>query len=170
MSASPIPDLIRLRLLVAYLGEKKQADWWDCSFLDSTGRSYLERPFPRTAFHAALRSATAAASAVHDGAIGRNGAYHLFRLPVEREEMLDIKIASVSPDGLLPLIASREAALTALAGLASGTVPAATGPIQIGLEKQLGAAATVGGIAAHYLAALKADTKAYPYFAKEKHA
>lgn len=170
MSASPIPNLIRLRLLVAYLGEKKQMGWWDCSFLDSTGRSFLANPFPRTAFHAALRSATAAAVVIHDKAIGRNGAYHLFRLPVEGEEALDIKIASVAPETLLGLIASRETALDALSEMSSGTVPASTGPVQIGLEKQLSSAATVSTIAAHYLSAFKAGTKAYPYFAKEKHA
>ncbi len=170
MPASTIPDLIRLRLLVAYLGEKKQFGWWDCGFLDATGRDYLQRPFPRTAFHAALRSTTAAAVSVHDQAIGRVGAYHLFRLPVEHEEMVDIQISSAAPDALSPLIASRDAALAALESLAAGKVPAATGPVQIGLEKQISSAASVGSMAAHYLAAFKAETKAYPYFAKEKHA
>lgn len=170
MPASPVSDLIRLRLLVAFLGEKKQLGWWDCGFLDTTGRDYLQRPFPRTAFQAALRSTTAAAVVIHDQAIGRVGAYHLFRLPVEHEEMLDIKISSASPDALLPQISSRDTALAALAELASGTVSAATGPIQIGLEKQLSTVATLGTIASHYFAAFKAETKTYPYFAKEKHA
>lgn len=170
MPASPITELICLRLLVAYLGEKKQMGWWDCGFLDSTGRTFLANPFPRTAFHAALRSATAAAVVIHDGAIGRNGAYHLFRLPVESEEALDIKISSLAPETILGLIASREIALDALSAVSSGTVPASTGPVQVGLEKQLSNPGVVGTIATHYLAAFKAETKAYPYFAKEKHA
>lgn len=171
MSVTIAPPLIRLRLLVAFLGERKQLGWWDCGFLDNTGRSYLEHPFPRTAFHAALRSTTAAAAAIHDRAIGRNGAYHLFRLPVEREEALDIKLSEVAPGPLLPLIASREAALSALADISSVSVPAAAGPVQIGLEKQLGSASIAGSIAAHYHAAFTGgDKPSFPYFAKEKHA
>lgn len=50
---SKIALLIQLRLLVAYLGEKKQFAWWETSLLDATGRGFLERSFPRTAAHAA---------------------------------------------------------------------------------------------------------------------
>jgi hypothetical protein len=170
MSDSPISLLIRLRLLVAFLGEKKQFGWWDTSFLDATGRSFLERPFPRTALQAALRSSSAAAAAVHDNAIGRIGAFHLFRLPVEQEESLDIKISTIPPETLLPLITSRESALAALGEMESSRLIAASGPVQVGIEKQLGNPATGGSIAAHYLAAFKYGAKAFPYFAKDKHA
>jgi hypothetical protein len=54
--------------------------------------------------------------------------------------------------------------------MASGSLPASTGPLQIGLEKHLGNPATVGSIAAHYRTAFLAEKKTYPYFAKDKHA
>ena len=166
--SSLLDQIIHLRLLVAFLGEKKQHAWWDTSFLDATGRSFLGRPFPRTGMQAALRSATVAAVLVHDQAIGRIGAFHLFRLPVEREESVDIKISPWDGGALLPQIASRATAMAALAEISSGSVPASTGPVQVGLGRQLGNAAVIGTLAAHYHAAFAAGTKAYPYFAKDK--
>jgi hypothetical protein len=55
-SLQVIQKLIRLRLLVGYLGQGKQAGWWDCNFLDATGIRFLETTFPRTARAAGLRS------------------------------------------------------------------------------------------------------------------
>jgi hypothetical protein len=77
-SSAPIVKLIKLRLLVGFLGERRQANWWDCSFLDPTGRRFLETTFPRTAFCAAVRSTTEAARLLHDSRIGRVGVFYLF--------------------------------------------------------------------------------------------
>jgi hypothetical protein len=72
VKSTPIIDrIITLRLAVGYLGQRKQAGWWDCDFLDATGIRFLETTFPRTAWAAALRSTTEAACIVHDQALGR---------------------------------------------------------------------------------------------------
>lgn len=84
-----LQQLILLRLTVGYLGQGKQAGWWDCNFLDATGIRFLETTFPRTARAAALRSTTEAACSVHDKALGRIGSYHLFRLPPALEDLLE---------------------------------------------------------------------------------
>ena len=81
---SAFEQITLLRFLVAFLGEKKQSAWWDCSFLNSTGIRFLETPFPRTALSAAFFSAAEAARKVHDLKIGGVGVYHLFRFPAEQ--------------------------------------------------------------------------------------
>src|SRR4051812_19998072 len=91
--SAQLTQVLKLRLLVGFLGERKQFGWWDTTFLDSTGRRFLETVFPRTAFEAGLRCATEAARLVHDAQIGRVGAYHLFRFPVETEDAIDGEIA-----------------------------------------------------------------------------
>jgi hypothetical protein len=73
--------LLRLRIAVAYLGEKEQFAWWSTRFLGSTGRRFLEFIYPRSAFAAAVTSASEAAKTFHDFRIGKGRIYHLFRLP-----------------------------------------------------------------------------------------
>ena len=82
-----IEQFTQLRLVVGYLGGRKQSGWWNCDFLDATGLRFLETVFPRTARAAALRSTTEAACLVHDKALGRVGNYHLFRLPPSLEDL-----------------------------------------------------------------------------------
>jgi hypothetical protein len=164
---STIAPLIKLRLLVAYLGERRQFGWWDTSFLDATGRGFLERPFPRTAAHAALRSASEAACRAHDAAIGRVGVFHLFRLPIEQEESLDLRLAGVAGADLVSLLPSKAVALASLETLISKSIPPVSGPIQVGHEKQIGTPASLGHLSAAYHAAFKAGVQTIPYFAKE---
>lgn len=45
-----------IRLIVSFLGEKKQFNWWDSDFFTETGIRFLEINFPRTPYLAALRS------------------------------------------------------------------------------------------------------------------
>src|SRR5271166_2381792 len=113
-SPSPALSLLKLRLLVGFLGEKRQANWWDCGFLDATGRRFLETTFPRTTFCAAIRSNTEAARVIHDGRIGPIGVFHLFRLPVDHEYALEEHIADLVSEDALIWISSRDAALEEL--------------------------------------------------------
>src|SRR4051794_27684384 len=87
-----IQQLITLRLLIGFLGEKKQRAWWDCSFLNSVGVRFLSETFPRTARAAALRSTTEAAKLNHDAAIGKLGAFHLFRFPTDLEDRVEAEL------------------------------------------------------------------------------
>jgi len=158
--------LTKLRAIVAFLGEKKQFGWWETSFLDDTGRGYLERCFPRTAAHAAFRSTSEAACRMHDAAIGKVGVFHLFRLPVEKEQALDLRLAKVSYQEITSLISSKEYALSELAILAGNGGKSAPGPIQIGNEKEITDPPALRRIAGNYLAAFEAGFQSIPYFAK----
>jgi len=160
--------LIRLRAVVAFLGEKKQFGWWETSFLDETGRGFLERCFPRTATHAAFRSTSEAACRMHDAAIGKVGVFHLFRLPVEKEQSLDIRLGKASHQIITSVIESKENALKELEKIAGNSGKASSGPIQIGYEKEITNPAALRRIAENYLAAFKTGIQTIPYFIKKE--
>jgi hypothetical protein len=66
-----VKQVIALRLLVGYLGERKQSAWWNTEFLSSAGLRFLERDFPRTAVSAALHSVRVAAKCLYDDPLGQ---------------------------------------------------------------------------------------------------
>ena len=66
-----VTNMTSLRTLVGFLGEKSQCNWWDTSFLSSTGLQFLEINFPRSAFAAGVSSVTEAAKRLHDEFIGK---------------------------------------------------------------------------------------------------
>jgi hypothetical protein len=166
-SPTPIIQLIKLRLLVGFLGEKRQANWWDCSFLDATGRRFLETTFPRTAFCAALRSTAEAARLLHDSRIGRVGVFHLFRLPVDHEDALEAHIADWPSEDAPGWISSRDAALEELRRMGESHVSAPQGPVQVGIEKKILAPGSISDLAAHYHSAFAGNFQCFPYFAGE---
>lgn len=160
-STALLASLARLRSLVAFLGSKKNLAWWDCSFMDETGIKFLANSFPRTASAAALESTTEAAQRVHDGALGRIGCYHLFRLPVQIEDRLHDAEASDHP---LP---SRDEAMAELAGLAEASIDAPEGPVQVGVERKLLTETSIRELAAHYHSAFSKGLRCYPYFSAD---
>src|SRR5262245_611851 len=85
---SRIEQLALLRALIAFLGEKDQFAWWDCSFLCATGRKYLAITHPRSHIATGVMAACEAARRIHDNRIGKGRVYHLFRLPNATEQKL----------------------------------------------------------------------------------
>jgi hypothetical protein len=156
--------LIKLRLLVGFLGEKRQTNWWDCGFLDATGRRFLETTFPRTSFFAALHSTAEAARLLHDSRIGRVGVFHLFRLPVDNEDVLEAHIADVSSEDALSWILSRENALEELGRIDEAHVSAPQGPVQVGFADKIFAPSSISELAAHYYSAFRGNFQCFPYF------
>jgi hypothetical protein len=63
-------DISRLRVLVGYLGERQQANWWSSSFLDRTSEAFLMPIFGSAIANARVVGVTEAARRVHDDAIG----------------------------------------------------------------------------------------------------
>ena len=155
-----ISKLDRLRWLVALLGSKKNAAWWDCSFMDETGIKFLANPFPRSAATAALHATTEAAQRIHDAALGKIGCYHLFRLPLTIED----RLLDVAESGEL---LSQDAALAELASLADAAINAPEGPVQIGVQKRILTETSVQELAAHYHSAFSKGIRCFPYFSAE---
>jgi hypothetical protein len=161
---SLVEKMITLRLLVGFLGERRQANWWDCGFLDPTGRRFLETTFPRTALSAALRSTSEAARIVHDARIGRIGVFHLFRFPIDKEDRVEAHVVEQTGSGAPDYLESREAALVELARLAESRIAAPQGPVQVGVEKKILTPTSISELAAHYHSAFSAGIQCFPYF------
>ena len=155
--------IAELRVLIGYIGEKDQANWWGSEFYSSTATSFLTPIFNRSLFLARFQGANAAASKVHDEFIGIGRINHLFRLPIGLEQTAAEALNdSVFVDSLKIKISSRENALSHLAALAQSNSKAQSGPIAIGLmseeldEKLIYAASL-------YHAAFEAGIKTFPY-------
>jgi hypothetical protein len=153
--------LSRIRWLVAFLGSKKNFNWWDCSFLDETGLKFLAMTFPRSADSAAIEATLQAAQRIHDTAIGRIGSYHLFRLPTVTQQRL--AGASERNTGLV----TKDEALAELAAFGDPSVQAPEGPVQIGVERKIVTNESLKELASHYHSAFKQGIYCYPYFAAQ---
>ena len=158
-----IAELLRLRLIVAALGERLPKPWWRCQFLSVTGLRFMERVFPRRFTAAALESATVAARRDHDANIGARS-YHLFRLPPHLEDQL---IEALADDGLNAddLPDSAEGIMDRLTQLGSEAgLPSGSGPKSLGGVNQVLKPAVLGSIAGLYARAAQEETRIYPYF------
>src|SRR5680860_350034 len=80
------PDIVRLVLGVARLGENDLRGWWRGHALDDTGQYVLSSMFRRTWRPAALQLDISVAARMHDELLGRSTALHLFSdlLPCRR--------------------------------------------------------------------------------------
>jgi hypothetical protein len=156
--------LAKLRLLVGYLGEKDQADWWDCRFLCPNGIRFLEINFPRTVLAAGITSVTAAARRFHDERIGKKNVYHLFRLPAALEEAVHNSIPPGVPEDWASIITDVDTAVSKLGEMSDDVVDAPVGPVQVGTSETLATDAAVIEIAKHYHDAFTHEKVVLPYF------
>ena len=155
--------IAELRVLVGFLGEKGQANWWACEFFSGTAAAFLAPIFNRSLFLAQYQGATAAAAKVHDEAIGVGRIYHLFRLPIGLEQAsADALNDAAFVQSLQGRLAGREQAMARLAELSKAQETAMPGPISLGqmsddLEVALQRAAGV------YHSALNLGIQSLPY-------
>jgi hypothetical protein len=163
MKASNLPALLETRLLVGFLGERAQFDWWPTAFYEASSRIFLEPVFSKTACLAQYHGVIEAARRLHDEHLSV-GSHHLFRLPEEVEQDLHAVVvggAGKELTGRSPY--SRDAALDGLKRLAATSATAKLGPIAAGRVKDLASAETLQIIAGAYLAAFSQNVKSYPY-------
>jgi hypothetical protein len=156
-------QIAELRVLVGYLGEKSQANWWGSEFFSTAAAAFLAPIFNRSLFLAQYQGATAAAAKVHDEAIGVGRIYHLFRLPIGFEQTASETFNDSSFTKCLQAnLVSRELALSRLSELVAGTYTSTPGPVSLGqmgddLSAELKRAAGV------YLSAFKLGIQSFPY-------
>ncbi len=86
MNKVQMEKYLRLRLLVGFLGEQSQHNWWSSNFLTSANAAFLQPVFTKTYRLAQYNGLTEAARRVHDEYIGLGNAYHLFRFPEDIEQ------------------------------------------------------------------------------------
>jgi hypothetical protein len=160
-SDKAIAMIVRLRLLVAVVGERLPRPWWRSQFLTPTGLRYLVRIFPRTYRAAAFASATVGARRDHDATLGTT-CFHLFRLPADLEDQI---ARATFPPGLDPIPDSLEQVIAELDTLGTRNEEASKpGPRSFGPVKGITKPATVGALAFSYAQAAGSDQRIYPYF------
>jgi len=156
-------ELLRLRLLVAALGERLSKPWWRTQFLTPTGQRYMERVFPRRSLPAGMESATIAARRDHDANVGTRS-YHLFRLPPHLEDQLAETVAEHGLDSV-ELGDGLNEVLENVIQLGSGaSLPSGSGPKSLGSVKEVLKPAPLASLAALYAKAAQEGTRIYPYF------
>ena len=154
-------DISRLRVLVGYLGEHNQANWWSSSFLGRSSEAFLAPIFGNAVENARVVGVTEAARRVHDDAIGVGRTFHLFRLPETLEQELH-RTLSASKDAATP--ESVDAAIEELKALSSVDSNPKPGPVHVGALDMLADAQWVPVVASHYRAAFAAGVQSFPYF------
>src|SRR5437773_108710 len=137
-----LDSYLELRLLVGYLGEKLQYNWWASSFYDPFAMDFLSPVFGRTARLAQYNGVREAARRVHDANVGIGRVFHLFRLPEETEHDLH-RHAETLDEAILSVVSDRATALARLRVFADKTAPSAEGPIAIDRIGELEKSATV---------------------------
>jgi hypothetical protein len=88
MNTSTLAQIARLKLLVGFLGEQSQFNWWLSAFFAPSSSAFLAPVFSKNAFADQYHGVQEAASRVHDEHIGIGRVYHLFRLPEHVEQAL----------------------------------------------------------------------------------
>ncbi len=152
-----------LRVLVGYLGEKGQANWWSSEFFSPSATSFLSPIFNRSLFLAQYQGSSTAAAKVHDEAIGVGRIYHLFRLPIGLEQASADAINDATfSKSLQESIANRDQAMRRLNAIATKTAAISSGPVSLGqmgddLEAELKKAAGV------YHSAFSQNIRSLPY-------
>lgn len=163
MTTTSLPDILKTRLLVGYLGERAQHAWWPTAWYEGSSRLFLEPVFARTSRLAQYHGVLEAARRLHDEHLSV-GSYHLFRLPEEVEQDLHNLVQRPDADEFaLQNMCSKDAALSSLKELAGGVSVKSVGPTVIGNISDMDLPSTVQSIAAAYLSAFSQDAKTYPY-------
>lgn len=156
-------DLLRVRLLVGYLGEADQFGWWKTSFYQPAGQAFLAPIFSRTSHVARYHGVAEAARLVHDESLSV-GSYHLFRLPEELEHDLHTALAEADDpaikDGFLH---GKDAALEKLLAIGGASVSPVNGPISLGETSGLRSSDAIAHMAGIYAVAFQRGVMAFPY-------
>jgi len=160
MNLDLIHNIVNLRFLVAYLGEKEQKAWWSSSFLSRSGEAFLSPVFPKTSTMARINGASGAAQVVHDEHIGVGEVFHLFRLPESIEYGISHFLAKNSSD--LDVVDSEVAAQAGLQDLAAGGNINGIGPLLV--DGGMIDLNMIRRMAAAYMQGFSSGEQVYPYY------
>lgn len=157
--------IARLRMIVGYLGEKGQHNWWSSEFFSATAPAFLSPVFGKTATLAQYHGVKEAARRVHDEHIGVGRVFHLFRLPesIEQAVFEELQDPAVT-DALRRNLESQDAAVAALQAIVESTCSLQEGPVQLGGVSDLEGTRWLSDAACCYQAAFSSGLRSYPYF------
>ena len=159
-----LQQIARLRMIVGFLGEKAQHNWWASEFLSSTAPAFLNPVFGKTAVLAQYHGVTEAARRVHDEHIGIGRVFHLFRLPESAEQALfEILQNPTMAEALSKDVGSQEVAVATLHKIAGSSAVLREGPVQIGSITDIDGTAWLSEAARYYATAFGSDLRSFPY-------
>ncbi|MEW8419748.1 MAG: BrxE family protein [Candidatus Thiodiazotropha endolucinida] len=166
--AQRLQEIVRFRLIVGFLGEKGQHNWWSSEFFSATAPAFLNPVFGKTTLQSQYHGVKEAARRVHDQHIGIGRVFHLFRLPESIEQALfeviqDASIAEI----LSSSVGSLEVALTALHEISESSGSIQEGPVQVGTQLDLTGIHWLSLTARCYMEAFNAGLKSYPYLIEQ---
>lgn len=159
-----LSDFLIMRLLIGYLGEKSQFNWWPTTFISSSSNLFLAPVFPRTTLLSQYHGILEAARRVHDDRIGVGSVFHLFRLPEAYEHDLHTLISDGGFSLPLESFANKDSAMAALQKIADGETPSNEGPVKLGNAQDIMTSGTICDIAKCYVAAFGQGLASYPYY------
>lgn len=163
MKDSFLHTLLKMRLLVGYLGERSQCGWWPTAFYETSSKLFLEPVFSKTSRLAQYHGVMEAARRLHDEHLNV-GSYHLFRLPEEIEQDIHaILQGDVGEEFVSQALQNKDDALNSLKCLAATVETSCVGPTLVGSIRDIDSIETLSAIAAAYLSAFSQDAKTYPY-------
>lgn len=162
-------DIVRLRFLVGYLGERSQANWWPSEFLAKQSEAFLAPVFPKAWLLAKLSGVTEAARRVHDERIGVGRVFHLFRIP-ETIEQRCFEIVQAPPviGGVGKVLNCAETVAATLKDLAKTAWFAEEGPVRVGKKSDLDKPDWISRVAGLYAGAFEGGFQTFPYFTDEE--
>lgn len=165
MNRQAAPLIAELRLLVGYLGEQKQLNWWASNFLSPSSTAFLAPIFSHSMLLAQYQGVNEAALRVHDEHIGVGKTYHLFRLP----EAYEISASKTLNDPQLSnkfkeKLINKDNALNRLQEIGKDETETNEGPINIGDFDEQVFTDLLQKTAACYHYAFCHGSKTYPYY------
>ncbi len=164
MNNEVVKLIVELRLVVGFLGEKSQHNWWGSNFIGATSEAFLAPVFSRTTMLARYHGVCESAMLVHDERIGVGANFHLYRLPDSVERAAAKEVASSDSKTLMnSVLASSEAALTRLSELSITKADKAEGPVVVGTYSDAGLEDMLQQSAGHYLSAFNGVYYCFPY-------
>ncbi len=159
-----LQEIARLRMIVGYLGEKSQHDWWSSEFFSATAPAFLNPVFGKTSTLAQYHGVKEAACRVHDKHIGVGRVFHLFRLPESIDQaVFEVLQNPAVADALRKEIESQDAAAAALHLIVNNTGSLQEGPVQIGAISDLEDTRWLSDAARCYESAFNAGLRSFPY-------
>ncbi len=162
--ARRLQEIARLRMIVGYLGEKGQHNWWSSEFFSATAPAFLNPVFGKTTALAQYQGIKEAARHVHDEHIGVGRVFHLFRLPESIEQaVFEVLQDTAVTDALRRDITSQDAASAALQAIVGSSGILREGPVRIGAVSDLESIRWLSQAARCYEAAFSSGARSFPY-------
>jgi hypothetical protein len=163
VTTANLQTLLRLRLVVGFLGERAQFNWWPTGFFEPSSRLFLEPVFTRGLKLAQYHGIVEACRRHHDEHLSL-GCRHLFRLPEEIEQDLHSLLQPIFEDGSIgTALQDRDGALEYLRRFATTKLDFSEGPVAVGRMEEIGSPRILEAIAGSYASAFSKNVKTYPY-------